>query len=213
MKKKGILVVLSGFSGAGKGTLVRELLAKYDTYTLSTSMTTRQPRPGEQEGREYFFRSKEEFEKSIEEGGVLEYASYCGNYYGTPKAFVEEALEQGRDVLLEIEIQGGWQIKNMLPQALLVFVTPPNGEELRRRLEGRGTESREVVCGRLARAVEEARGMESYDAVLVNDDLAACVEDLHHLIQSAKASPLRQMGFLEELRRDLSQFAQACPVQ
>ena len=156
---KGILVVVSGFSGAGKGTVMKRLMEKYDDYALSVSATTRKPRPGEEDGREYFFRTRDEFEKLIEEDALLEYARYVENYYGTPRSYVEEQLQAGRNVILEIEIQGAMKIKEKIPEALLVFVTPPTVEELERRLTGRGTETAQVIADRLARAGEEAEGM------------------------------------------------------
>ena len=149
---KGILVVVSGFSGAGKGTVMKRLMEKYDDYALSVSATTRKPRPGEEDGREYFFRTRDEFEKLIEEDALLEYARYVENYYGTPRSYVEEQLQAGRNVILEIEIQGAMKIKEKIPEALLVFVTPPTVEELERRLTGRGTETAQVIADRLARA-------------------------------------------------------------
>lgn len=152
---KGILVVVSGFSGAGKGTVMKRLMEKYDGYALSVSATTRKPRPGEEDGREYFFRTRDEFEKLIEEDALLEYARYVENYYGTPRSYVEEQLQAGRNVILEIEIQGAMKIKEKIPEALLVFVTPPTVEELERRLTGRGTETAQVIADRLARAGEE----------------------------------------------------------
>ena len=137
MRHKGILIVVSGFSGAGKGTLMKKLLETYDNYALSVSMTTRSPREGESDGVEYFFSTKEVFEKEIESGGLIEYARYCDHYYGTPKAYVEEQLLLGKDVILEIEIQGALKIKNRFPEALLLFVTPPSIAELERRLTSR----------------------------------------------------------------------------
>ena len=134
MKRKGILIVVSGFSGAGKGTLMKKLMEDYDNYALSISMTTRTPRPGEVDGREYFFVTREQFEEKIGQDGLIEYASYCGNYYGTPRAYVEQQLEAGKDVVLEIEIQGALKIKEKFPTALLLFVMPPSAEELRKRL-------------------------------------------------------------------------------
>ena len=131
---KGILIVLSGFSGAGKGTLVKELMKTYDNYALSISMTTRKPREGEVHGREYFFTERESFEEKIAQNGLIEYAEYCGNYYGTPRDYVEEMLAAGRDVLLEIEIQGMHKVKKMFPDMLTLFVTPPSFAELERRL-------------------------------------------------------------------------------
>ena len=156
MEKKGILIVISGFSGAGKGTLVKELLRRYDEYALSVSMTTREPRPGEKEGVDYFFTDRAHFEETIARDGLVEYAQYCGNYYGTPRAYVEEQLSAGRNVILEIEMQGALKIKEKFPESLLLFVTPPSVTELERRLTGRGTEKPEVIARRLARAAEES---------------------------------------------------------
>ena len=207
MKHRGILVVVSGFSGAGKGTLMKRLLEEYDTYALSISMTTRNPRPGEVDGREYFFVTKDAFEQKIAEGGFVEHAQYCGNYYGTPKAYVESQLEQGRDVILEIEIQGALKVKEQFPEALLLFVTPPNAEELRRRLTGRGTETEEVIDARLSRAGEEADGIEHYDYLVINDDLDTCVRQMHTLIQGAHNAPVRNAEFIENIRTQLKALA------
>ena len=207
MEKKGILIVISGFSGAGKGTLVRELLRRHgQDYVLSVSMTTRAPRPGERDGVEYFFTDRERFEEAIEQDGLVEYASYCGNYYGTPRAYVEEQLEAGKHVILEIEIQGALKIKKKFPESLLVFVTPPSGEELVRRLQGRGTESAEVIEKRLARAVEESEGVEAYDYIVVNDDLGECAEEIHFLVEACRRAPVRRGAFINEIRRQLSGF-------
>lgn len=207
MKQKGILIVLSGFSGAGKGTLVQKLLQTYDNYALSISMTTRQPRAGERDGVEYFFRDREFFEKKIKEHGFIEYATYCDNYYGTPKAYVEEQLEAGRDVILEIEIQGALKVKEQFPESLLLFVTPPSAAELERRLVGRGTEKPEVIRNRLARASEESEGIEAYDYIVVNDNLDVCVEELHQLVEAARRAPVRREAFIKEIREELKGFA------
>lgn len=201
--KKGLLIVISGFSGAGKGTLVKRLIDKYDHYGLSVSMTTRAPREGEVHGREYFFSTKEEFEKTIAQEGLIEYANYCGNYYGTPKAYVEQEMAAGRDVILEIEIQGALQIKKKFPESLLLFVTPPSAAELERRLRGRGTETPEVIAKRLARATEESEGIEAYDYIVVNDDLEQCVSDVNALVDAARTAPLRQMDFINQIREEL----------
>lgn len=168
MKKqqKGILVILSGFSGAGKGTIMNLLMNRYqENYALSISATTRKPREGEQEGREYFFKTREEFEKMIEKNELIEYALYVENYYGTPRAYVEKQLEAGRDVILEIEIQGARKIKAMFPDTLLLFVTPPDAGTLKERLLGRGTDEETVVLARLARACEEALGIDRKSVV------------------------------------------------
>lgn len=207
MGKKGILIVISGFSGAGKGTLVRELLKKYDEYVLSISMTTRTPRPGEQEGVEYFFTDREHFEETIERNGLVEYAQYCGNYYGTPRAYVEEQLAAGRNVILEIEIQGALKVRKEYPECLLIFVTPPSAEELERRLVGRGTESREVIQKRLSRAVEESEGVEAYDYIVVNDRLEECVEEIHCLVDAARRAPVRRNEFIQGIREELFSIA------
>ena len=142
------MVVISGFSGAGKGTLMKALLERYPNYALSVSCTTRQPRAGEVNGREYYFNSEEEFREMIAQERLVEYACYCGRYYGTPRSYVEERLAEGKDVLLEIEIQGALQIKKRFPDTILIFVTPPGAAELKRRLSGRGTETEEVIAAR-----------------------------------------------------------------
>ena len=185
MNKKGILIILSGFSGVGKGTVVKRLLSDYDNYALSISATTRKPREGEEEGISYFFKSKEKFEKMIEEDAFIEYARYVENYYGTPKAYVQEQLDAGKDVILEIEIQGALKVKEKYPDALMLFLVPPDAQILKKRLLGRGTETAEVVRDRLKRAAQEAREMGSYEYIVVNDDLDTCVKQVHALIQSA----------------------------
>lgn len=207
MEQKGILMVLSGFSGAGKGTLVKQLIRKYDNYALSVSMTTREPREGEREGVEYFFTTRERFEETIVQNGLVEYALYCGNYYGTPRAYVEEQLAAGKNVILEIEIQGALKIKKKFPESLLVFVTPPSADELKRRLEGRGTEEPEVIARRLARASEESEGIEAYDYIVVNDKLEECVEELHRLVEASRRAPVRSQELIKEIREELKSFA------
>ena len=203
---KGILIVVSGFSGAGKGTLMKRLVSDYDNYALSVSMTTRQPRTGEVDGREYFFSTKEEFEKKIEEEGLVEYACYCGNYYGTPREYVEKKLEEGKDVILEIEIQGALKIKQKFPTALLLFVMPPSAAELKRRLVGRGTETADVIESRLRRASEEAEGMLSYDYILVNDQVEDCVDRLHQIILSERAKAQRNEEFINTIQQEARIF-------
>ena len=203
MNHQGILVVVSGFSGAGKGTLMKELLKRYDNYALSISATTRAPREGETDGKEYFFVTKEQFEKMRDERKLIEYAQYVNNYNGTPKEYVEQKMAEGKDVILEIEIQGALKVKKRFPDALLLFVTPPSAEELRRRLVGRGTETLEVINARLARAAEEASGMEAYDYLLINDDLDRCVEEMHQLIQLQHRKTSYHLDFLSKMREDL----------
>ena len=207
MRRKGILIVVSGFSGVGKGTLMKQLVHSYDNYALSVSMTTRQPRPGESDGKEYFFVSREVFEKTIAENGLIEYANYCGNYYGTPKEYVEKQLEKGKDVILEIEIQGALKVREQFPTALLLFVMPPSAQELKKRLEGRGTETEEVIDKRLKRATEEAEGIENYDFIVINDKLEECVKEMHGLILAAHETPDRNQEFIDNMRMELENFA------
>lgn len=203
MKRKGILIVVSGFSGAGKGTLMKQLMKEYDNYALSISMTTRKPRVGEVDGREYFFVTKEQFEENIHTDGLIEYACYCDHYYGTPRAYVEQQLESGKDVILEIEIQGALKIKEKFPTALLLFVMPPSAEELRNRLVGRGTETQEVIEQRMHRAAQEAEGIEQYDYIVINDQLEECVKELHALIGAAHNTPSRNEEFINNIREEL----------
>lgn len=199
--------MVSGFSGAGKGTIMKELLAKYEqNYALSISATTRAPRPGEKDGVEYFFKSREEFEQMIAAGELIEYAQYVGNYYGTPKAYVGKQLEAGRDVILEIEIQGALKVREQFPDALLLFVTPPSADELKKRLIGRGTESMEVIENRLARALEEAEGLEEYDYLVVNDVLEECVEEVHEIIRNEHYRVSRNAENIREMREELKGF-------
>ena len=207
MSRKGILAVVSGFSGAGKGTLMKALLSEHaDQYALSISATTRGPREGEMDGREYFFKTKEQFEQMIEDGELIEHACYVGNYYGTPKSYVMEQLEAGKNVILEIEIQGALNVKKKFPDTLLLFVTPPSAQELERRLRGRGTETDEVIRSRLKRAVEEAEFMDHYDYILVNDDLETCVQEMHELIQAQRNKTSQNQEFIAEMKEDLKQF-------
>lgn len=204
--KRGILTVVSGFSGSGKGTIMKALLKKYDTYSLSISATTRAPRDQEVDGREYFFKTVEEFKQLIEEDALIEYAQYVDNFYGTPKAYVEEQLSLGRDVILEIEMQGALKVKEKMPDTLLIFVTPPTAEELKTRLIGRGTEPMHVIEARLRQANEEAKVMDRYDYILINDDLDVCVDDLHNIIQSEKCVSSRNGAFIQKMQQDLKQF-------
>lgn len=207
MKERGILTVISGFSGAGKGTLVRKLLDEYDNYSLSISMTTRKPREGEVDGVHYFFIDREQFEKNIADGKMLEHAEYVGNYYGTPREYVESQLSAGKDVILEIEYMGAFQVKKMMPEALMLFVTPPSADELYRRLKGRGTETDDVIAGRMQRAIEEADIVDKYEYILLNDDLDTCVRETHEIIQNAKYSVSRNADFIKLIKEELSQLS------
>ncbi len=203
MNEHGILVVVSGFSGAGKGTLMKELLKRYDNYALSISATTRSPREGETDGREYFFVTEERFKDMMEKEELIEYAQYVNHYYGTPKEYVLNQMKMGKDVILEIEIQGALKVKKRFPAAILIFVMPPSGEELKRRLIGRGTENMDVINARLRRAAEEAEGMEAYDYILINDKIDTCVEEMHQMIQVQHNRASNNMAFLAHIREEL----------
>lgn len=204
MEKKGLLIVVSGFSGAGKGTVMKRLLQKYEgQYALSISATTRKPRAGEMDGREYFFKTVDEFEKMIANGELIEYARYVDHYYGTPRSYVEQTRSEGRDVILEIELQGALKVKEMFPDTLLLFVTAPSAGELQRRLAGRGTETAEVIASRMARAAQESVYMSRYDYLLVNDDLEECVETMHSVIQAEHLRSSRRGEFIHKIQTEL----------
>lgn len=182
-KQRGLLIVLSGPSGVGKGTVRKELFSQPDTnYEYSISMTTRNPREGEEDGVDYFFRTREEFETLIEQGGLLEHAEFVGNYYGTPLAYVHETLEAGRDVFLEIEVQGAAQIREKAPDALFIFLAPPSITELEQRLVGRGTETEDVIARRIATAREEVEMMSLYDYVVENDQVQNACDKINAII-------------------------------
>lgn len=208
MKQKGVLAVVSGFSGAGKGTVLKGLLDKYDNYAFSISATTRDPRPGEENGREYFFVKEDRFEEMICKDQLIEYARYVNHYYGTPRDYVETRLAEGTDVILEIEIQGALNVKKKYPDAILIFVLPPTAKELERRLTGRGTETAEVIRQRLSRAYEEADGMEMYDYILVNDSVDLCVEELHRLIQSQHLRTKSRMELVSKMKDELKELVE-----
>lgn len=185
MQHKGILMVMSGFSGAGKGTIVKRLLEKYpDEYKLSISATTRQPRVGETHGKEYFFLTKEEFISRMKEDGFIEWAEYVGNYYGTPKAYIEEELAKGSNIILEIEMQGALEVRKKFKDALLLFITPPDYKTLKERLVNRGTEDMETINNRLRRAVKETGYIEQYNNVIVNNDVEEAADEIHNIVQN-----------------------------
>lgn len=202
MKKLGVLSVISGFSGVGKGTIVKKLVAEED-YALSISATSRAPREGEVHGREYFFLTRDEFHSMIESDGLIEWAEYVNNFYGTPREYVEERLAEGKDVILEIEPQGALKIKEKYPEAVLIFIVPPNAKELENRLIGRGTEEVDTIKKRLKRAAEETEYIDNYEYIVVNDNLDDAVRDIHHIIQAASHKKDRAEGFIEALTDDL----------
>ncbi|MCR5665810.1 MAG: guanylate kinase [Eubacterium sp.] len=207
MKTKGVLIVISGFAGAGKGSIVKGLLESYPgKYALSTSATTRSPRAGEVHGREYYFLSKEEFEDMIQKDSLIEYANYVGNYYGTPKEYVLKQLEEGQDVILEIEVQGALNVRKTFPDALLLFVTPPSATILEQRLTGRGTETADVVKKRMKRAYEESQMMKEYDYLIVNDSLEEAIKQTHCMIQNEHYKIDQNHTFIKDLETQLNDF-------
>ena len=184
--KRGKLFVLSGPSGTGKGTVCKQLLSQMQDIGLSISATTRSPRMGEMDGKDYFFLSKDEFQAIREQGGFLESAEFSGNFYGTPKDYVETSLQEGRNILLEIEAQGAGQIKEKMPEAILIFLYPPSMEELERRLRQRGTESAASIERRLKRAEEEMELIQLYDYAVENDQIEMAVEKISAIIAAEK---------------------------
>ena len=185
MSERGLLIVFSGPSGVGKGTVRQEIFSTPDhKFEYSVSMTTRAQRPGEVDGKDYFFRSREEFEELIRKGQMLEYAEYVGNYYGTPLTYVNETLDKGIDVFLEIEVQGALQVKKKVPDAVFIFLTPPDMNELQERLIGRGTDSEEVIAQRIERAREEIALMSEYDYAIVNDEVPLAAERVKRVIEA-----------------------------
>lgn len=197
-KSRGMLIVVSAPSGCGKGTILAEVL-KNDNFYYSVSATTRNPREGEVNGVNYHFLSKDEFEKLIAEEGMLEHACYCGNYYGTPRKQVYEKLDEGKDVILEIEVQGAMKIKEKCPEAVFIFILPPSLKELRRRLENRGTESEDVIAKRVGEAAGEISKAVNYDYIIVNDDLETAVEDFLAVIRAERLTKKRNSNKINEV--------------
>ena len=188
---------------------MKRITEKFDNYALSISATTRSPREGEVEGKSYFFVNKQRFEEMIDRDELVEYAKYVDNYYGTPRKFVEDCLNQGKDVILEIEIQGALKIKKKYPDSLLIFMTPPSAEELRSRLIGRNTEDEETINKRLSRAIVESEGVKAYDYILVNADIDTCTEKLHNLIRVSHDRVEAHLDLIEKIRKDLRRIEDA----
>lgn len=186
MEDKGLLIVVSGPAGVGKGTLCKRLFAECGDLEYSVSVTTRAPRPGETEGKEYYFRSRDEFLKMVENNEFLEWAEFCGNLYGTPRFHVESVLKRNKTILLEIDMQGAKIVKKAFPDGVFIFIVPPSLEELAERLYGRGTETPDVVQRRLAQAVQEMKNMKDYDYAVENDEIGTAAEKLKSIIIAEK---------------------------
>ncbi|MFT9004402.1 MAG: guanylate kinase [Liquorilactobacillus hordei] len=201
MSKRGMLIVLSGPSGVGKGTVRKAIFEQDDNkFHYSISMTTRLMRKGEVDGKDYYFVSKAEFENEIQNGGMLEYAQYVDNYYGTPLKYVNEMLDQGKDVFLEIEVNGAMQVREKCPDGLFIFLTPPDLMELRHRISGRGTDDLATIDKRMAKAVDEIEMMQNYDYAVVNDEVASAVEKVKTII---RAERWRVKRFLPDYKKQL----------
>jgi guanylate kinase len=200
---KGKLVVISGFSGAGKGTIVKQLIERYG-YSLSVSATTRAPREGEVDGKDYYFKTTDEFLSLVDYNGLIEWTKYVDNYYGTPRKFVEDELAAGKTVILEIEVKGAANIKAQYPDAVLLFLTTKDVETLRGRLRKRGTETDEVIEKRIKRAAEESELMDNYDYIVVNDDLEECIDTVHSIIISDYYKTENMAEFIKTIREDLA---------
>lgn len=205
MIKKGLLIIISGFSGTGKGTAIKKLLELYpNDYCLSISATTRNPREGEVHGREYFFKTKEDFEEMIMKQELIEYTQYVDNYYGTPKEYVEDQMDAGHNIILEIEIDGALNVKKLCPDALLIFLLPPSIKELEKRLRERGTESEDVIADRIKRASEESKVIREYDYVVVNDTIDDCVSTIHNIVEIEGLKVYRQEEVIHNIEQELS---------
>lgn len=203
MQEKGILLIISGPSGSGKGTVVSSLIEDQQ-YALSISATTRKPRNYEIDGIHYFFKEKEEFERMIDDNQFIEHACFCGNYYGTPKTYVEGKLEKGYNVILEIEVQGALQVKEKYPDAVLIFLIPPSLKVLRERLEGRGTEDRDTIEKRISRAAEEMEFLPQYDYIVINDEVENASKKIQTTVNAEKMRTFRNLEIMETFKGEIS---------
>ncbi|MDD2955466.1 MAG: guanylate kinase [Oscillospiraceae bacterium] len=211
MNKKGKLIICSGPSGVGKGTIVRRYVEERGDVELSVSATTRGPRPGEEDGVHYHFLTQEQFRQRIDADGMLEYACFAGNYYGTPRDKVEQALAAGRDVILEIEVQGAMKVKEKCPGAVMVFIMPPSYAVLQKRLSGRGTEDEATVKRRLSAAAGEMEKARGYDFIVVNDDLEEAMADFAAVVAASKCSIEEMKYLIDEVQKDAQTSDDANP--
>ena len=202
--KKGLLIIFSGPSGSGKGTIMKSLLARREDTVLSVSMTTRAPRPGEIDGYHYHFVTREEFQKTVEEDGFLEYAEYNGNFYGTPEAPIRRLLNEGKNVMLEIEVQGAEKVMDHRSDVVSIFITTPSYEELERRLRGRGTETEEVIQGRMKTSQYELSRAFRYQYIVLNDEVEKAVERISTIIDAEHMRYSRMENIILEVLRDVS---------
>lgn len=200
--KKGKLMIISGFSGVGKGTVVKYLRDNYENYEFSVSVTTRKPRENEIDGVDYHFITNDKFEGMVKNDQLLEHAGYVDNYYGTPRQFVENNINEGKDVILEIETKGALQVKEKLPEALMVFILPPSAEELKNRLIGRNTESIDVINERLSKAAEETENLDKYEYFVVNDMVEKCAKSIDG-IRKNNNPILSDMDFVEKIKKEI----------
>lgn len=204
MAERGLLIVLSGPSGVGKGTVRKHIFENYrNDFDYSVSMTTRPKREGEVEGIDYYFRSKEQFEKLIEKDGLLEYAEYVGNYYGTPLQYVKETLDAGQDVFLEIEVQGALKVRDKMPEAIFIFLSPPDLDELKSRIVGRGTDSDEMIEKRMNKAADELKLIQYYDYVVENDTVDHAAQKIRHIIESEHLKVSRNLKVFAEIIEEM----------
>lgn len=199
MFREGLLVVVSGPSGTGKGTVLNSIRQKESNIKFSVSATTREPRTGEVDGVNYFFKTNEEFEAMIKNDELVEWVRYCDNYYGTPRKYIEDTVKSGYDCLLEIEVEGALNIKKMYPDCVSIFILPPSFEELRRRIEGRGTEKPEVIEKRMEKALKEMNYVDRYDYVVVNDDIEKAVDSICYILASEKLKFNRNKNILKSI--------------
>lgn len=199
MLQEGLLLVVSGPSGAGKGTVLGNLRQSNPNVRYSVSATTRQPREGEVEGKNYFFKSFDEFQRMIRDEELIEWVCYCNNYYGTPKKSIEESIRQGIDIVLEIEVEGALNIKSIYPESVLIFILPPSFEELGRRIEGRGTEKPDIIKQRLDKAKKELDYIGRYDYIIVNNTVHEAIEDINSIIRAEKLKQFRNKKRLKQM--------------